>query len=103
MLGSLALFLVLFALLAVRVRDGEDPALGGGTPVADVAPRRVIVHRVILRKVIVTEPAPRSHRRVAAPSGPVLVAPAAPAPVAQAPVAPAPARPAPAPVTTGSS
>ncbi|MEA2134430.1 MAG: hypothetical protein QOC68_2339 [Solirubrobacteraceae bacterium] len=117
-LGSLALFLVLLAALAGRVRAGEDPALGPATPVPDVAQRRVIVRRVVLRRIIITDPAPRPRRRpvAAAPSGapavssppPAAVAPA-PAPVAAAaPARPAPARPAPAPaapapVTTGTS
>lgn len=124
-LGSLALFLALFAALAGRVRAGEDPALGPAPPVATVAQRRVIVHRVILRRVVITDPAPRPRPRLvpAAVGGPAVSAPAPvapapaqvvaapapvaarPAPAAPAPAAPAPAsaRPAPAPVTTGTS
>ena len=85
-LGSLALFLVLLAALAGRVRAGEDPALGPAAPVADVAQRRVIVRRVILRKVIVTEPAPRPRAaRGPPPSAPAVGRiPADPAPVAAA-------------------
>jgi hypothetical protein len=123
-LGSLGLFLALFTGLAARVRDGDDPALGPATTVATVPHRRVIVHRVVLRRIVVIDPAPRPRPRpvpVAAAPAPVAAAPApvaaAPAPVAarpapvpavSAPAAPAPARPAPAPaapapVTTGTS
>ena len=103
--GSLAAFFALLAFLAVQVRAGGDPALGPAEPAATAQPRRVIVHRVIVRKVIVTERAPRVAAGGAAPpsaasapsgGGSPAPAPAAPAP---APAAPAPA----APVTTGSS
>jgi hypothetical protein len=115
--GSLAAFFALLAFLAVQLRTGGDPALGAPKPTATVAapePRRVIVHRVIVRKVIITDPAPTPAPVAVAPVAPAApaaptvrtVAPVvpAPAPVVRAPAAaPAPARPAPAPVTTGSS
>jgi hypothetical protein len=101
--GSLAAFFALLAFLAVQVRAGGDPALGPAKPAPTAEPRRVIVHRVIVRKVIVTE-----RPRVAAGGGQVATSgggtavagggSSAPAPSAPAP-APAPA----APVTTGSS
>jgi hypothetical protein len=96
--GSLAAFFVLLAFLAVQVRAGGDPALGAPkqAAVATAEPRRVIIHRVIVRRVIVTDPAPTPAPVAAAPA-PVVRAPAPVAP------APAPVRVAPAPVTTGSS
>jgi len=97
--GSLAAFFALLAFLAVQVRAGGDPALGPATPAATAAPRRVIVHRVIVRRVIVTERAPAAGRGSPAPA---RSAPAAPAPAPAAP-APAPAPAPAAPVTTGSS
>jgi hypothetical protein len=62
--ASAALFLGLIALMAVRVAAGQDPALrarAAGTP---LAPRRVLIRRVIEKRVIVhlppSEPAPAS-------------------------------------------
>ena len=55
MLASLGAFFALLAILAVQVRAGGDPALGPAKPAAEVAQRRVIVHRVVLRRVVVTE------------------------------------------------
>jgi hypothetical protein len=91
--GSLAAFFALLAFLAVQVRAGGDPALGPPKPAATAEPRRVIVHRVIVRRIVVTDRAParRTVERAAAGAGS-----SAPAP---APASPAPA----APVTTGSS
>ena len=103
--GSLAAFFALLAFLAVQVRAGGDPALGPAKPAATAEPRRVIVHRVVVRKVIVTERAPASGGGSAvepgassAAAGGVPSRAAAPAPAPSAP-APVPA----APVTTGSS
>jgi hypothetical protein len=105
-LWSLGAFFAVLAVLAVQVRAGEDPALGPAKPAADVAQRRVIVHRVVLRRVVVTEPAPRASVPASgggsAPATPAPPVPAAPVASAPAPAAPAPA-PAPAPVTTGAS
>ena len=91
--GSLAAFFALLAFLAVQVRAGGDPALGPPKPAATAEPRRVIVHRVIVRRIVVTDRAParRTVERAAPGAGS-----SAPAP---APASPAPA----APVTTGSS
>jgi hypothetical protein len=91
--ASLAAFFALLAFLAVQVRAGGDPALGPPKPAATAEPRRVIVHRVIVRRIVVTDRAParRTVERAAAGGGS-----SAPAP---APASPAPA----APVTTGSS
>jgi hypothetical protein len=100
--GSLAAFFALLAFLAVQVRAGGDPALG---PAKAPAERRVIVHRVVVRRAIITDPAP-----VSGPSGPGRGGggsspPAAATLSATAPPAPAPSAPAPAaaPLTTGSS
>ena len=57
--GSLALFFAVLGFLAAQVRAGGDPALGPAKPATSAEPRRVIVHRVIVRRVIVTERAPR--------------------------------------------
>ena len=96
--GSLAAFFALLAFLAVQVRAGGDPALGPAKPAATAEPRRVIVHRVIVRRVIVTERASAAGSRSSAPPTAGRSSAPAPAPSAPAP-APAPA----APVTTGSS
>jgi hypothetical protein len=56
--GSLAAFVALFAFLAVQVRAGGDPALGQPNPAATAEPRRVIVDRVIVRRIVVTDRAP---------------------------------------------
>ena len=98
--GSLAAFFALLAFLAVQVRAGGDPALGPAKPAATAEPRRVIVHRVIVRRVIVTERGCRAAR----PRGRRPRRPSAPAPRRARASAPAPPAPAPAaPVTTGSS
>ena len=110
--ASLALFLLIFALLVFQLRSGRDPALGGAaattqTPPPPPPPKRVLVRKLIITRVIVHLP----EEDAAQPSTKVSArAPAAPAParsvpaVAQAPAAaPAPA-PAPAtPLTTRSS
>ena len=103
--GSLAAFFALLAFLAVQVRAGGDPALGPAKPAATAEPRRVIVHRVVVRKVIVTEREPASGGRSAVEPGASSPAAGA-APSRAAAPAPAPSAPAPAPaapVTTGSS
>jgi hypothetical protein len=95
--GSLALFLMLFALLAWQMRNGGDPALGAGSTSVAARPPHVLVHRVVRRVVIVHAPA-------AAAAAPPAAAPSATAPAAAAPppAAPAPAPP-PAPVVTRAS
>ena len=94
--GTAGTFLAALAFLAGQVRDGRDAALGPAEPVAArQQPREVVVRRII-RKVVITQPAPRA----AAPaSGGSVPAASEPAP-APAPAAPAPA---PAPLTTRSS
>lgn len=107
--GTAGTFLAALAFLAGQVRDGRDAALGPAEPVAARAPREVVVRRVI-RRVVITYPAPRAAAPAggAAPSGgsapaaPSAPAAGAPAPAPAAP-APAPAAPAPAPLTTRSS
>jgi len=105
--GTAGTFLAALAFLAGQVRDGRDAALGPAEPVAATQPQEVVVRRII-RRVVITEPAPR----VAAPAtGGAAPAASAPAPGAPAPAAPAPApsapaaapAPAPAPLTTRSS
>jgi hypothetical protein len=56
--GSLAAFFALLAFLAEQVRAGGDPALGPPKPAATAEPRRVIVHRVIVRRIVVTDRVP---------------------------------------------
>ena len=106
--GAAGTFLAALAFLAGQVRDGRDAALGPAEPVAARQQPREIVVRRIIRRVVITDPAPRA----AAPSGgaaPAPAAPSAPAPRAGGPpsAAPAPApaapAPAPAPLTTRSS
>jgi hypothetical protein len=110
--GTAGTFLAALAFLAGQVRDGRDAALGPAEPVAAKQPQEVVVRRII-RRVVITEPAPRvaapatggaaPAASAPAPSAPAQSAPA-PAPAASAP-APAPAAPAPAPapLTTRSS
>lgn len=49
-------FLALLALLALRVADGQDPALRARAAAAPLPPRRVLVRRVYERRVIVHLP-----------------------------------------------
>lgn len=98
--GSLALFLVVFALLVFQLRAGRDPALGAAAAQPAAVPaKRILLRKVVITKRIVTvkrdddEPAP------AAPAQQPVVA-SAPAP---APAAPAPAAPAPRPLVSRSS
>ena len=100
--GTAGTFLAALAFLAGQVRDGRDAALGPAEPVAATQPREVVVRRII-RRVVITEPAPRAAAPVsggAAPASggatPAASAPSAAAPAPSAP-APAPAAPAPAP------
>jgi 2-oxoglutarate dehydrogenase E2 component (dihydrolipoamide succinyltransferase) len=105
--GSFGLFFVITALLAFQMRAGADPAIGAGEPVqvaaATPAPRKVLVRRVIVTRIV--EHRPRRDDGGSAPAaapprgGNSAPAPSAPAP---APAAPAPA-PAPPPVSTQSS
>jgi hypothetical protein len=106
--AAVCLFLVVLAVMAVRVRAGADPVIG---PAPAVAPaptaRTVVVHRVVRRVVVVHEPetAPRRAPVVssarATGSAPVPAPASAPAASAPAPaLAPAPA---PAPVSTRAS
>jgi len=112
---SLATFLVVLAVLAIRMSRGEDPAVGAGEP-APAQPRRVLVRRIVKRVVVTHVIPPPIVDRVApssasgatstAAAGPTAPARApvasAPAPVASAPapVAAAPAPPPPAPAPT---
>jgi hypothetical protein len=103
--GAAGTFLAALAFLAGEVRNGRDAALGPAEPVAVRAPREVVVRRIV-RRVVITHPAPRAAPAGRAPStpAPASPAPSTPAPAAAAP-APAPAAPAPqpAPLTTRSS
>ena len=113
MAATLGLFLAVFALLVFQLRNGRDPALGRGALVASAPtpvvqpPRRVLLRKVIITRVVVHLPGDDGGTRVVPvrlPANsvvPVAPAPSAPAaPVQAAPVAPAPAPP---PVTTRSS
>src|SRR4051794_5393951 len=105
--ATIAVFLAIFALLVFQLRSGRDPALGQGTTLATAPvppPKRILVRKTILTRVIVHLPAQEED------GAPVAAAPARAAPVvsysAPAPSVPAPApaaAPAPAPLTTRSS
>ena len=106
--GAAGTFLAALAFLAGQVRDGRDPALGPAEPVAARAPQQVVVRKII-RRVVITHPAPRAAAPAGggtAPGAPATGA-GSPAPAAAPPPAapPAPAAPAPqpAPLTTRSS
>jgi hypothetical protein len=85
-----AVFCVLVIYLALQIRAGGDPAIGAGEQsAAPEAPRRVIVRRIIITRVVEEDDAP-------APAGATTPAASAPAePPAAAPAAPAIATPAP--------
>ncbi len=53
--ATVAMFLVLLAVLALRVAGGQDPALRARAA-ASVAPRRILVRKVIERRVVVHLP-----------------------------------------------
>ena len=91
--GSAGLFFAIAALLAFQMRAGADPALGKRKPVvvaqATPAPRKVLVRRVIVTRIVEHRPrrgdaADDAARRGsgAAPAAPSAPAPAAPAPAA---------------------
>ena len=97
--ATLGLFLAVFALLVFQLRSGRDPALGAPVVRAAAPPKRVLVRKLIITRVVVHLP-----NEAAVPPAPATVVsprPSAPAPTYSAP-APA-AAPAPAPVTTRSS
>jgi len=107
--GTAGTFLAALAFLAGQVREGRDAALGPAEPVAVRQQPREIVVRRIIRRVVITDPAPRAAAPATGGGAPAAGVPApsapaqsAPAPAASAP-APAPAAPAPAPLTTRSS
>jgi hypothetical protein len=80
-LGSLALFFVVLALLAFQMRAGHEPSLAAGSP-QPLAPHRVLVRRVIITRVVThlgDAPAPVAARR-GTPAVPAP-RPAAPAPL----------------------
>jgi hypothetical protein len=104
-LGALAVFMLVLAVLAVQMRRGHDPGLGGKqtAAVTAAAPQRVLVRRIELRRVIVhIVPTPAEEGPSAAPiTVPANVTVVQSAPAA-ATVAPTPAV-APAPVVTRTS
>jgi hypothetical protein len=93
--ATLTLFFTVAALLVVQLRTGRDPALGQefAQAPASVAPKRVLIRKVIVTRVV--HDAPRAS--APAPTQQTSTTPAAPAPAAPAPA------PAPAPLTTQSS
>ena len=93
--GTAGTFLAALAFLAGQVRDGRDAALGPAEPVAATRPQEVVVRRII-RRVVITEPAPRVAAPATGGAAPAASAPGASAPAQSAP-APAPAASAPAP------
>jgi|SRR4051812_24158403 hypothetical protein len=99
--ATIAVFLAIFALLVFQLRSGRDPALGQGTTLAKAPvppPKRILVRKTIVTRVIVHLPADEEDAPVAVAAAPAVTY-SAPAPAAAAP-APAPA---PAPLTTHSS
>jgi len=90
--GSLLAFVAILGVLAVRVAAGADPAIGQQATAPPPA-KRVLVRRIV-RRVIVTHPAPRrdaAPATPAAPQGSGVVPTSAPAPAPAAAPAPAPA------------
>jgi hypothetical protein len=55
--ASLGAFFVTLALLAFQLRAGQDPALGATTPVAQQQPRKVILKRRLIERIVVDDPA----------------------------------------------
>jgi hypothetical protein len=53
---TIAVFLAVLALLAVRVAAGQDPALRSRAGAAPLPPRRILVRRIYERRVIVHLP-----------------------------------------------
>ena len=108
-LTAVAAFLVVFTLLAVQMRTGHDPALGATVASTKTpAPRRVLVHRVVERRVIVTvRPAAEDDEGAPAQSAAPASAPRPPPRRRDPPRPPRPRpphrAPAPAPVQTRSS
>ena len=103
--ASVAVFLAVFSLLVFQLRSGRDPALGQGTTPAKAPvppPKRILVRKTIVTRVIVHLPAVEDDDPPAA----VAAAPTPPTVTYSAPAAAAPAPapvPAPAPLTTHSS
>lgn len=91
-IASMATFLAVFALLASQMASGNDPALHAKpADVALVAPRRVLVRRVVQQRVIVTRIEPGENEGEGGDDGgTAVVNTSAPAVVSSAP-APAPA------------
>lgn len=98
-----SLFCVVLIYLALQVRAGRDPAIGGGQPTETAkVPRDILVRRVIITRVV-EEPATAAPAGAAQVGPAAAAAPAAPAAVS-APAAPAPPpAPAPAPVVSSGS
>jgi hypothetical protein len=78
---ALAVFLALLAVLAVRVANGQDPALRARAAATPPPPRRVLIRRIYERRVIVHLPPsapPRStqaSQRTSVSGGSVIPAP----------------------------
>ena len=75
--ATVAVFLAVFALLVFQLRSGRDPALGQGTTLAKAPvppPKRVLVRKTIVTRVIVHLPAEEEDDAPVA----VAAAPAAP-------------------------
>ena len=64
--ATVAVFLAVFALLVFQLRSGRDPALGQGTTLAKAPvppPKRILVRKTIVTRVIVHLPAERRTTR----------------------------------------
>ena len=97
--ASASAFAIVLALLVLQMRAGRDPVLGAGRTAAATAgaPRKVLLRRVVVTRVVVREVDDGQQRAV-----PVTRTILVPQTVTSAPAAPAPA-PAPAPLVTRTS
>jgi hypothetical protein len=77
---AIVVFLIVVALLAVRVSSGQDPALRAHAAATPIPPRRVLLRRIYERRVIVHLPpsAPpqptRASEQVSSAAGPATSA-----------------------------
>ncbi len=108
--AAIGIFVALITLLAVQMRVGRDPALGVArkppvpVAVAQVAPRRVLIKRVVRRvidEVVIQDARPSA--RVSAPATDVVTAASAVVQPTYTPAAPVYVAPAPAPIVTRTS
>jgi hypothetical protein len=80
--ATIAVFLAVFALLVFQLRSGRDPALGQGTTLAKAPPppKRILVRKTIVTRVIVHLPAEEEDVAPVAAAAAPAVSYSAPAP-----------------------